>query len=92
MQERAHLQEWVIAHPEILGDDLLVVTAEYDRWEGAGGALARDRLDVLALAPTGRLVVAELKREEDRRIQRSHMPRWSAPSLRTVWRRSIATS
>jgi hypothetical protein len=40
-RERAHLQEWVIAHPEVLGDDLLIVTAEYDRWEGADGVTAR---------------------------------------------------
>uniref|UniRef100_A0AAU2W1T8 Integrase n=1 Tax=Streptomyces sp. NBC_00008 TaxID=2903610 RepID=A0AAU2W1T8_9ACTN len=30
--ERQHLQEWVIAHPQLLGESVLVVTAEYDRW------------------------------------------------------------
>lgn len=66
--ERAHLQEWVIAHPSVLGPDLLIVTSEYDRWEGADGVTARDRLDVLALEASGRLVVVELKRGSDRDI------------------------
>jgi hypothetical protein len=60
--EPQHLQEWVIAHPEVLGEDVLVITAEYDRWADAEGTPARDRLDVLALEASGRLVVVELKR------------------------------
>ncbi|MER5973256.1 hypothetical protein ABT112_26610 [Streptomyces sp. NPDC002055] len=62
LYERKHLQEWVIANPEILGDSVLVVTAEYDRWADTDGVPARDRLDVLGLDTTGQLVVAELKR------------------------------
>lgn len=68
LAERAHLQEWVIAHPDVLGENLLVVTAEYDRWSSADGVTAKDRLDVLALEPSGRLVVVELKRDEDRDV------------------------
>lgn len=60
--ERQHLQEWVIAHPQVLGESVLVVTAEYDRWADTDGVPARDRLDVLGLDATGRLVVVELKR------------------------------
>ncbi|MFC5367894.1 DUF91 domain-containing protein [Salinirubrum litoreum] len=56
--ERRDLQEWVIDNPRILGEDLLVVTSEYDGFEGL-----RDRLDVLALTPDGKLVVVELKRD-----------------------------
>ena len=26
LRERAHLQEWAVAHPEVLGEDLLVVS------------------------------------------------------------------
>ncbi|MGI4893944.1 MAG: hypothetical protein ACRYF3_02395 [Janthinobacterium lividum] len=63
LQERQHLQEWVISHPEVLGDDVLVVTAEFDRWTSeSDGTSARDRLDVLGIDASGRLVVAELKR------------------------------
>lgn len=67
-REREHLQEWVIEHPEVLGTGLLVVTAEYDSWRAADGVASRDRLDVLALESSGRLVVAELKRDADRDV------------------------
>ena len=60
--ERRDLQEWVLAHPEILGESLLIVTFEFDRWQ-APGVRPADRLDILALDPDGRLVVAELKRD-----------------------------
>jgi alkylated DNA nucleotide flippase Atl1 len=60
--ERQHLQEWVIAHPQVLGESVLVITAEYDRWTDTDGVPARDRLDILGLDVTGRLVVVELKR------------------------------
>jgi hypothetical protein len=60
--ERAHLQQWVIAHPEILGPRIMVVAFEFDQWAAANGTNPRDRLDVLGLDTDGRLVVAELKR------------------------------
>src|SRR4051794_26022131 len=60
--ERSHLQEWVLAQPQVLGDDVLIVTSEFDRWAGQDGTRTRDRLDVLGLDSSGRLVVAELKR------------------------------
>lgn len=59
--ERTHLQEWVVAHPEILGDGVMITTVEYDGFVVAGGA-QKDRLDVLGLDPDGHLIVAELKR------------------------------
>lgn len=61
--ERQHLQEWVIAHPEILGEDVLIITFEFDRWITGAGSPTWERLDVLALDRSGRLVVAELKRD-----------------------------
>jgi alkylated DNA nucleotide flippase Atl1 len=60
--ERQHLQEWVIDNPQILGESVLVITAEFDRWTDTDGVPARDRLDILGLDVTGRLVVVELKR------------------------------
>jgi hypothetical protein len=63
LRERADLQEWVLAHPEILGPDVIVVTFEFDRWQAYTGNRERDRLDVLGLDSEGRLVVAELKRD-----------------------------
>jgi hypothetical protein len=68
LRERQHLQEWVISNPIVMGEDLLIITAEYDSWRGADGIASKDRLDVLALESSGRLVVAELKRNEDRDV------------------------
>ena len=62
LRERDHLQEWVLANPEILGDDVLVVTSEFDQWFSKDGR-DPDRLDILGLGADGRLVVAELKRD-----------------------------
>jgi hypothetical protein len=64
LRERSHLQEWVVKHPEMLGDGILIVTSEFDRWAGSARAAASsDRLDVLGLAHDGRLLLAELKRD-----------------------------
>ena len=60
--ERAHLQEWLLANPQVLGPGLEVVTTEFDRWQSAAGDAVLDRLDILAIGRDGRLVVVELKR------------------------------
>src|SRR3954453_19034104 len=56
--ERKHVQEWIRINPEILGEDLLVLTMEFDRF-----LQSNDRLDLLALDRAGNLVVVELKRD-----------------------------
>lgn len=56
--ERSHIQEWVRQAPEVLGEDLLVVSMEFDRFKQSA-----DRLDLLALDRRGSLVVVELKRD-----------------------------
>lgn len=60
--ERHHLQQWALKYPALLGDDLYVITDEFDRWEDSSGQGVSDRLDVLALDSEGRPVVIELKR------------------------------
>lgn len=55
--ERQHVQKWVTESPEMLGEELLVVSVEFDRFKSS-----RDRLDVLAIDRSGNLVVVELKR------------------------------
>jgi Protein of unknown function DUF91. len=57
--ERSDFQEWVVANPELLGEELLVIQSEYSKFEET-----RDRLDILALDVNGKLVVVELKRDE----------------------------
>jgi hypothetical protein len=56
--ERTHIQEWVRQAPEVLGEELLVVSIEFDRFKQSA-----DRLDLLALDRRGNLVVVELKRD-----------------------------
>ena len=64
LKERQHLQEWVIAHPEVLGSssqDRGVRVRQSDRHTGEK---EKDRLDVLALDAEGHLIVVELKRDK----------------------------
>lgn len=56
--ERQDLQEWIIEEPRILDENLLIITSEFANFEDT-----RDRLDILALDPTGKVVVVELKRD-----------------------------
>lgn len=56
--ERKDVEEWILEYPEILGEDLLIVTTEYDRFDKTN-----DRLDILAIDKNGKLVVIELKRD-----------------------------
>ena len=65
LKEREHLQEWVLANPEIVGEDVLIVTFEFDRWLSAAKSPSnvRDRLDILGIDGTGALAVCELKRD-----------------------------
>lgn len=63
-RERADLQEWVLSHPEILGDDVMIIATEFNRWQSRSGDRQLSRLDVLGLDTDGRLVVAELKRDK----------------------------
>jgi len=56
--ERKHIEEWIRTNPEMLGEDLLIVSIEFDRFSNSS-----DRLDVLALDRSGNLVVVELKRD-----------------------------
>jgi hypothetical protein len=59
--ERNDLQAWVERYPEMIGDDLMLVTTEFDQWELHEHRVP-DRLDVLMLDKEGHLLVAELKR------------------------------
>jgi RecB family endonuclease NucS len=53
MRERDHLQEWILAHPAVLGVGVEIVTTEYDRWQTAGGDPILDRLDLLGVGSDG---------------------------------------
>lgn len=56
--ERKHIQEWLRQAPELLGEELLILSIEFDRFTNS-----KDRLDILALDRRGNIVVVELKRD-----------------------------
>jgi hypothetical protein len=62
LKERDHLQEWIIAHPDILGPGVLIITSEFDKWQSKAGT-ERHRPDVIGLDRDGHLIVGELKRD-----------------------------
>jgi len=57
--ERQHIEKWIENYPAILGEELLVITTEYDRFDKTN-----ERLDILGLDTDGNLVVIELKRDD----------------------------
>lgn len=58
LQERRDIQEWIVANPGILGDDLLIIAKEFSDFDKTN-----DRLDLLAVDTDGKLVIIELKRD-----------------------------
>ncbi|MCI4332661.1 MAG: hypothetical protein L3K01_02860 [Thermoplasmata archaeon] len=59
IREVQDLERWILAKPEILGEELLILTDQFSAFEGA-----RDRLDILCLDRQAHVVVVELKRTE----------------------------
>lgn len=57
--ERQHIEEWIENYPAILGEELLIITTEYDKFDKTN-----ERLDILALDSDGNLVIIELKRDD----------------------------
>lgn len=62
LTERYDLQEWLVSHPEALGEKLLIIQKEFDGFDGTG-----ERLDLLALDTQGQLVLIENKRDDSGR-------------------------
>lgn len=58
LNERQDIQEWVVANPGILGDDLLIIAKEFSDFDRTS-----ERLDLLAIDRDGKLVIIELKRD-----------------------------
>ncbi|WP_197050601.1 endonuclease NucS domain-containing protein [Methanobacterium sp. SMA-27] len=58
IEERKHMEEWITKYPQILGEELLTITTEYDKFDKTS-----NRLDILAVDKKGKIVVIELKRD-----------------------------
>jgi Domain of unknown function (DUF4268) len=73
VHERRDLEEWIKTNPDILGNRLLIVTTEYDKFDKSD-----KRLDLLALDEEGKLVVVELKRDASRTLADLQAIRYAA--------------
>lgn len=56
--ERQHIEKWIEDFPATVGEELLVITTEYERFKTS------ERLDILALDTDGNVVIVELKRDD----------------------------
>ncbi len=59
LKERQDIQEWVAFNHGLLGENLLIVSKEFDRFDRTN-----ERLDLLAVDPDGKLVIIEMKRDD----------------------------
>lgn len=59
LSERYDLQEWIADNPRILGENLLIIQKEFD-----GFPETNERLDLLALDESGKLVIIENKLDD----------------------------
>ncbi len=59
LSERYDLQEWIADNPRILGENLLIIQKEFD-----GFPDTNERLDLLALDESGKLVIIENKLDD----------------------------
>jgi hypothetical protein len=57
--ERKDLEKWIEDYPDILGEEVFIITTEYDKFDKTN-----ERLDLLALDKNGELVVIEMKRDD----------------------------
>lgn len=73
IKERQDLEQWVKNHPELLGEKLLVITSEFDKFN-----YSDRRLDILALDSDGFLVIAELKLDANRSLADQQAIRYAA--------------
>ena len=60
-----HIREKIIREairdfPQVLGEELLIICEEFAQWEGSSRSI-----DLLAIDPSGNLVIIELKRTSD---------------------------
>ncbi|MFD6517984.1 hypothetical protein [Rhodococcus sp. NPDC060176] len=55
------LERWVVANPDVLGTGVQIVATQYDKWALPSGDREKSRLDVLALDPSGQLIVVKVK-------------------------------
>lgn len=65
--ETTHLEEWIVANPQVIDESLKVVTTQFSKWASKEDSAA-ERPDIIALSNSGDLVVIELKRKIDKTV------------------------
>lgn len=73
--ELQHLEKWLVERPEVLGEELLIVTRQF-----SGFDKTKERSDILGLDRAGRLVIVELKRDDSGARQDLQALRYAASS------------
>lgn len=71
--EPQHIERWIRERPDLVGEELKVVTNQFAQFKGS-----QDRLDVLAIDRDGRLVVIEVKRDTSGSYQDLQALRYAA--------------
>lgn len=63
-QELKDIERWIKLEPEILGEEILILSSQFSSWDKTN-----DRPDLLGLDRRGKLVVVEIKRDSSGRDQ-----------------------
>ncbi|MBS4539648.1 hypothetical protein GOQ27_14330 [Clostridium sp. D2Q-11] len=58
LKERDNIEEWIRKDSSILGEEIIIIAHEYDKFE------VNERLDLLGLDKDGNLVIIEVKRDK----------------------------
>lgn len=53
------IEKWILKNPFLIGDDILPITSQYDGFNNTN-----ERLDILAVDSSGKLVIIEIKRDD----------------------------
>ena len=84
--ERSDLQRILRDQPDVLEEDLLIISEEFSRWQDSNR-----RIDLLGLDTAGRLVVVELKRGETGAHMELQAIRYAAMVANMTFQQTIDT-
>jgi hypothetical protein len=85
VKERSDLQRLLRDQPDVFDDNLFVISEEFSDWEDS-----QLRIDILALSRAGRLVVIELKRDEQGGLMELQAVRYAAMVANMTWERLVS--
>ena len=86
VRERADLQRLLKSNIEVVAPDVLIISEEFGEWEDS-----KRRIDLLGIDRTGKLVVIELKRDDEGGHMELQAIRYAAMVSRMSFQRAIKT-